>query len=116
MKTSVRLSALIALLGISLAITPFPLYAGTVILTRGIISSVESCPVRTSKQLHCNTYMQTTSYTCGPAAVMTLMSYYGKLNSSSLNKQTELTIAKEMGADENGTTLSEMTSWLKGHG
>lgn len=41
-------------------------------------------------------YQQTTDYTCAPAAVMSLMHYYGMLSDNDLNKTTEMRIAKEM--------------------
>ncbi len=90
--------------------------ASSVVLTNGTIHSFERCPVKSSKQLRCNTYLQTTAYTCGPAAAMTIMNYYNKLKGSQLNRQMELTIAKEMGADENGVSTSTLSSWLGSHG
>jgi predicted double-glycine peptidase len=62
-------------------------------------------------------YQQTTSYTCGPATVMSLMHYYGMLSDKQLNKETELQIAKEMGATEEvGTSPQQMVTWLEHHG
>jgi predicted double-glycine peptidase len=99
------------------ALFPSTTMAGdTVILTHGDIQTFEKCPVRTSKQLRCSTYFQTTSYTCGPAAIMTVMNYYGKLGRGQLNHQTEMNIAKEMGTDESGTSTTTMTSYLDHHG
>ena len=55
-------------------------------------------------------YQQTTEYTCGPAAVLTLLKYYGKSGD-------ELTIAKEMSTSRTtGTTLPQMAGWLQAHG
>jgi hypothetical protein len=67
-------------------------------------------------ELHCELYHQTTNYTCGPAAIMTLMHYYGKLSQAEMNQKTELRIAMEMGASSEGTTQSQMANWLSGHG
>jgi hypothetical protein len=66
--------------------------------------------------LDCKTYHQTTNYTCGPAAVMTLMHFYKKYSDSDMNPRTELHIALEMGATDTGTSLSQMSSWLSSHG
>ncbi|MDE4947020.1 peptidase C39 family protein, partial [Francisella tularensis subsp. holarctica] len=50
-------------------------------------------------------YQQTTYYTCGPSAVMSLLNYYGVLKYSQMNHQTELEIAKQMCTnDDYGTT------------
>jgi len=52
-------------------------------------------------------FQQTTEYTCGPAAVVTLLGYYGI-------KGDEMTIAKEMGTSSTcGTSLPQMVSWLR---
>lgn len=62
-------------------------------------------------------YQQTEDYTCGPAAIMALMHYYGMLKDSQMNKATELKIAKEMGTNPQiGTTPQQMVTWLKSHG
>lgn len=67
--------------------------------------------------LHAYSYQQTTGYTCGPAVIMSLLHYYGMLNTSQMNHQTEMRIAKEMGTTlEDGTSLESMASWLKNHG
>jgi hypothetical protein len=66
--------------------------------------------------LDCKTYHQTTNYTCGPAAVMTLMYFYKKYSDSDMNPRTELHIALEMGATETGTTTLQMSNWLSNHG
>jgi hypothetical protein len=66
--------------------------------------------------LDCKTYHQTTNYTCGPAALMTLMLYYRRLTPEDMNPKTELHIALEMGATETGTTLPQMINWLSNHG
>ena len=55
-------------------------------------------------------YQQTTEYTCGPAAVVTLLNYYGR-------QGDEMTIASEMGTSTTkGTTLPQMADWLKANG
>ena len=69
-----------------------------------------------SVQLNCRTYHQTTNYTCGQAAVMTLLRFYGRISESDMNSKTELRMSLEMGADASGTSMSAMTSWLSNHG
>lgn len=55
-------------------------------------------------------YQQTTSYTCGPCSVLTLMRYYGQ-------KGDELKIAEEMGTSaKKGTNPKQMTIWLENNG
>lgn len=55
-------------------------------------------------------YQQTTEYTCGPAAVLTLMHFYKR-------EGDEMTIAGEMGTSTTtGTTPQQMASWLEQHG
>jgi len=55
-------------------------------------------------------YQQTTEYTCGPAAVVTLLKYYGRSGD-------EMTIAKEMGTGSTtGTTPQQMADWLQANG
>ncbi|ABI82363.1 peptidase C39 family protein [Francisella tularensis] len=62
-------------------------------------------------------YQQTTDYTCGPSAVMSLLNYYGVLKDSQMNHQTELEIAKQMGTnDDYGTTMQQIAEWLGNHG
>ena len=58
-------------------------------------------------------YQQTTKYTCGPAIIMSLLRYYNKLSSRDMTRVTELRIAKEMGTTEQGTTVEQMTVYLK---
>ena len=60
--------------------------------------------------LNVKSYQQTTEYTCGPSAVLSLLNYLGKTGD-------ELTIAKEMGTSTStGTNPEQMTTWLKSHG
>ena len=55
-------------------------------------------------------FQQTTEYTCGPAAVVTLLNYYGM-------KGDEMTIAKEMGTSTTtGTNPKQMVDWLNANG
>lgn len=66
-------------------------------------------------------YQQTTDYTCGPAAVMSLSEWYGILNQWEMNGETELRIAREMGTREIepshlGTTPQQIVHWLKSSG
>jgi len=54
-------------------------------------------------------FQQTTSYTCGPAALVTLLSYYGRIGD-------ELTIAKEANCTpQKGTNPENMVAWLEDH-
>ncbi|MCX6286606.1 MAG: C39 family peptidase [Bacteroidetes bacterium] len=54
-----------------------------------------------------NAYQQTTEYTCGPAAALTLLHYYGRSGD-------EMTIAKEMGTSTTtGTNPEQMVNWLQ---
>ncbi|MCX6280038.1 MAG: C39 family peptidase [Bacteroidetes bacterium] len=60
--------------------------------------------------LDVKSYQQTTEYTCGPAAVLSLLNYLGKTGD-------EMTIAKEMGTSTStGTNPDQMTAWLNNHG
>lgn len=60
--------------------------------------------------LETDPYLQTTDYTCGPSAVVTLLRYYGKTGN-------ELQIAKEMGTSEEwGSTPEQMATWLDNNG
>lgn len=80
--------------------------------------SNELCPIavpQKTTQLRCNTYYQTTKYTCGASAVMMIMHYYGKLNSKNMNHATEIEIANEMGGADHGTSPSQVSSWLSEH-
>ena len=66
-------------------------------------------------------YQQTTEYTCAPAAVMSLLHWYGLLADSELNAATELRIAREMGTGDKqsarpGTSVAQMTNWLEQRG
>jgi Papain-like cysteine protease AvrRpt2 len=62
-------------------------------------------------------YQQTEDYTCGPAAVMSLMRFYSLLADDQMNKKTELQIAQEMGTSKkNGSSPQKMSHWLKTHG
>jgi hypothetical protein len=66
-------------------------------------------PVTGLTFLDVDSYQQTTEYTCGPSAVLTLLSYYGRTGD-------ELTIAGEMGTSTlTGTTPEQMAVWLDNH-
>lgn len=55
-------------------------------------------------------FQQTTFYTCGPAALLTLLRYYDR-------NGDEMTIADEAKCTmEKGTNPEGMVSWLEGHG
>ncbi|MHC1707707.1 MAG: C39 family peptidase [Bacteroidales bacterium] len=61
------------------------------------------------KVISMESYQQTTEYTCGPAAVLSLLKFYGK-------NGDEMTIAQEMGTSNlTGTTPQQMTQWLNSH-
>lgn len=66
-------------------------------------------------------YQQTTDYTCGPAAIMSLLRWYDALSDQSMNHETEMLIAQAMGTgDMNsyhpGTTPEQMVNWLQRNG
>jgi hypothetical protein len=66
-------------------------------------------------------YQQTTDYTCGPAAVMSLLHWYNILHDNSMNHDTEMRIAQEMGtgdmdSEHPGTPPHKMENWLKQNG
>ena len=75
------------------------------------VLNVGSKPIRAGLTLlNAESYQQTTEYTCGPAAVMTLLRYFGKTGD-------EMTIAGEMGTSSTcGTNPDQMTAWLASHG
>ncbi|MEZ0371011.1 MAG: C39 family peptidase [Candidatus Sericytochromatia bacterium] len=55
-------------------------------------------------------YQQTTTYTCGPASVVTLMGFYGLTGD-------EMTLAREMKSKQvGGTNIINLANWLKQHG
>lgn len=110
--------ALLISFSISFASLTYAHRIETVVLTAEMIKSAETCHQVSKKsvRLNCKIYHQTTHYTCGPAVVMMLMHYYKKFSSQELNQATELRIAKEMGASNNGTSVSEVTQWLSTHG
>jgi hypothetical protein len=69
-------------------------------------------------------YQQTTDYTCGPAALLTLAKYYGHPDMAE-NQETEMRIATEVGTrgfdnlkpgEKPGTVPDEMVTWLRNHG
>ena len=73
------------------------------------VLSVKGDPSPGKTLLNVNSYQQTTEYTCGPAAVVTLLRYFGK-------DGDEMTIAAEMGTSSTtGTTPEQMTTWLNNH-
>lgn len=66
-------------------------------------------------------YQQTTDYTCGPAAVMSIMRWYNLLQDSDMHHEVEMRIAREMGTGDMksphpGTSPQQMLSWLNAHG
>lgn len=70
--------------------------------------AVDGSPSRI--QLPLTAYQQTTSYTCGPATLLTLLHYYHR-------DGDELEIAKEAHCTpEKGTDPAHMAAWLEQHG
>jgi hypothetical protein len=60
--------------------------------------------------LKVNSFQQTTEYSCGPAAVLSLLHHYGRSGE-------ELRIAEEMGTStQTGTTPEQMSNWLNNNG
>lgn len=69
-------------------------------------------------------YQQTTDYTCGPAALLSLAAWHG-VEGMPLDRATELRIAREIGTrsfdvrrhgGKPGTKPDEMGKWLERHG
>jgi hypothetical protein len=65
-------------------------------------------------------YQQTTDYTCGPAALLSLAKFYG-LPGIEENAGTEMRIAQELGtrdlnSSQPGTKPQEMVAWLEKNG
>jgi hypothetical protein len=65
-------------------------------------------------------YQQTTDYTCGPAALLSIARFYG-LPGFEENAETEMRIAREAGtrdmnSSKPGTKPEEMAAWLEGNG
>ncbi len=65
-------------------------------------------------------YQQTTDYTCGPAALLSLAKFYG-LPGIEENAETEMRIAREAGtrdlnSSKPGTKPDEMAAWLEKNG
>ena len=65
-------------------------------------------------------YQQTTDYTCGPSALLSLAKFYG-LPGIEENAETEMRIAKEVGtrdlnSSKPGTKPGEMAAWLEKNG
>ncbi len=60
--------------------------------------------------LKVESFQQTTEYTCGPAAVVSLLGFYGRSGN-------ELNIAQEMGTSNTvGTNPEQMATWLSNNG
>jgi hypothetical protein len=65
---------------------------------------------KTLVMLPLRAYQQTTSYTCGPATLLTLLHYYHR-------DGDEMKIAEEAKCSkEKGTTPQNMVAWLESHG
>ena len=66
-------------------------------------------------------FQQTTEYTCGPAAVMSLLHWYKMIGAKELTAETELRIALEMGtgtmkSPRPGTSTEQLVRWLEKNG
>ncbi len=67
--------------------------------------------------LYIKGYQQSTDYTCAPAAVMSILKYYGVFSDNDLNTVTEMKIAHEMGtSSKKGTTPQQIVDWLNNNG
>lgn len=60
-------------------------------------------------------YQQTTPWTCGAAATMSLLRWYNVLTDADLTHATEMRIAKEMGMN-GAITASALVTWLENNG
>lgn len=66
-------------------------------------------------------YQQTTTYTCGPAAAMSLLRWYNVLSDADLNSTTEMRIAQEMNtgspdSSHPGTMAPKIVEFLEKNG
>lgn len=66
-------------------------------------------------------YQQTTDYTCGPAAAMSLVRWYNVFSDADLNSATEMRIAQEMNTGSHtsshpGTMAPAIVAWLEKNG
>lgn len=88
-----------------------------IVITNAIIKSSERHESdKNAVSLAYKSYRQTTTYTCGEAVIMMIMSYYGKLSPRDMNRATELKIANEIGAPDSGTTVYQVSNYLSNHG
>lgn len=60
-------------------------------------------------------FQQTTDYTCGACALMSVLLYYDLIKLSDCNSTTELKLAKQLGTNERGTTPEQLIKWFKEH-
>ena len=75
-----------------------------------VIDVVNVAPRPGLTLLRLDSYQQTTEYTCGPAAVVSLLKYHGVSGD-------EMTIAAEMGTSSTvGTNPEQMANWLDSNG
>lgn len=85
--------------------------------TSGTANFYQLPPGKQFIRLNVKGYQQTLDYTCGPAAVMSLLHFYNKLSTAELTPATERRIAKEMGTSPaSGTSPQQIIRWLKQHG
>jgi hypothetical protein len=77
---------------------------------RGPATASPSTPAPARVVLPIRAYQQTTSYTCGPAAILTLLRFYKK-------DGDEMRIAREAKCSpEKGTSPRDMAAWLEANG
>lgn len=114
----VRISVLLVF---CIALLMQPVFAKQLPSSVGAANYYEMKPNPYYTSLGLKGYQQTTDYTCGPAAVMSLLRWYGKLSASEMNPATEMRIAAEMGTGNMtslrpGSTQSQMVDWLNANG
>ena len=98
-----------------------PVYAQNLPSSVGAANYYEMKPNPYYISLGVKGYQQTTDYTCGSAAVMSLLNWYGKLPATEMNQTTEMRIAKEMGtgslsSPKPGTSQRQIAAWLNANG
>ncbi len=74
------------------------------------VLNIKNFPAAGKILLDVNSYQQTTDYSCGPSAMITLLRYLGR-------DGDEMTIVNEMGTSNTaGTNPEQMATWMNGHG
>lgn len=73
------------------------------------VLNIKNFPVAGKILLDVNSYQQTTDYSCGPAAMISLLRYLGR-------DGDEMTIVNEMGTSTTtGTNPEQMVAWMNAH-